>query len=154
VTGITYYVRLTSDVSRTSGGREVDAVADEKTSEQESLEHIRLYQEAMKKESPDSPLHLIRERELEISGHVLAAKKKAEQIVSDARKKASETMSEAETQGERAAREVEKKMIGEAEKEAAKILANVDSEVAKVEEQSVAHRAKAVKVVVDAVTRV
>jgi vacuolar-type H+-ATPase subunit H len=153
VTGITYYVRLTSDVSRTSGGREVDAVADDKK-EQESLEHIRLYQEAMKKESPDSPLFLIREKELEISGHVLAAKKKSEQIVADARKKASETMSEAETQGERAAREVEKKMIGEAEKEAAKILANVDDEVAEVEKQSSSHRAKAVKVVVDAVTRV
>jgi vacuolar-type H+-ATPase subunit H len=141
-------------VSRTSGGREVDAVADEKTPEQESLEHIRLYQEAMKKESPDSPLFLIREKELEISGHVLSAKKKAEQIVADARKKASETLSQAESEGERAAREVEKTMIGEANKEAAKILANVDSEVAEVETQVSAHRAKAVEVVVKAVTRV
>jgi hypothetical protein len=45
-------------------------------------------------------------------------------------------------------------MIGEAEQEAAKILANVDSEVAKVEEQAGTHRTKAVKVVVDAVTKV
>jgi hypothetical protein len=92
-------------MSRTSGGREVDAVADEKTPEQESLEHIRLYQEAMKKEAPDSPLYLIREKELEISGHVLSAKKKAEQIVADARKKASETLSQAESEGERTSRQ-------------------------------------------------
>jgi vacuolar-type H+-ATPase subunit H len=132
----------------------VDAVADEKTPEQESLEHIRLYQEAMKKEAPDSPLYLIREKELEISGHVLSAKKKAEQIVGDARKKAAETLSQAEAEGERAAREVEKRMITAAEKEAAGILANVESEVAAVEAQSSAHRAKAVEVVVKAVNRV
>jgi regulator of protease activity HflC (stomatin/prohibitin superfamily) len=101
-------VRLGLESSRTSGGGEVAAVVDEKTAEQESLEHIRMYQDAMKKEAPDSPLFLIREKELEISGHVLSAKKKAEQIVADARKKASETLSQAETEGERAAREVEK----------------------------------------------
>jgi vacuolar-type H+-ATPase subunit H len=137
-----------------AGGREVDAVADEKTPEQESLEHIRLYQEAMKKEVPDSPLFLIREKELEISGHVLSAKKKAERIVADARKKASETLSQAESEGERAAREVEKRMIAEAEKEAAGIMGNVDSEVAEVKARADSHRAKAVKVVVEAVSRV
>lgn len=132
----------------------MDAVADEKTPEQERLDHIRTYQEAMKKEAPDSPLFLIREKELEISGHVLSAKKKAEQIVADARKKASETLSQAESEGERAAREVEKSMIAAAEKEAAKILVNVESEVVEVEAQSNAHRAKAVEVVVGAVTKV
>jgi vacuolar-type H+-ATPase subunit H len=147
-------VRLVLNASRTSGGREVDAVAGDKTAEQASLEHIRLNQEAMKKESPDSPLYLIREKELVISGHVLSAKKKAEQIVAEARKKASETVSKAESEGERAAREVEKRMVAEAEKDAAKILATVDSEVAEVEAQAAAHRAKAVKVVVAAVTRV
>jgi vacuolar-type H+-ATPase subunit H len=147
-------VRLVLNASRSSGGREVDAVSDEKTAEQVSLEHIRLNQAAMKKESPDSPLYLIREKELVISGHVLSAKKKAEQIVAEARKKASETLSKAESEGERAAREVEKRMVAEAEKEAAKIMANVDVEVAEVEAQSTAHRAKAVKVVVEAVTKV
>jgi vacuolar-type H+-ATPase subunit H len=147
-------VCLVLEAPRTSGGREVDAVADEKTAEQESLDHIRLYQEAMKKEAPDSPLFLIREKELEISGHVLSAKKKSEQIVADARKKASETLSQAESEGERAAREVEKTIITEAEKEAAKILSSVDAEVAEVEAQAKAHCAKAVEVVVEAVKRV
>ena len=129
-------------------------MADEKTPEQERLDHIKMYQEAMKKEAPDSPLFLIREKELEISGHVLSARKKAEQIVADARKKASETLSQAESEGERAAREVEKSLVAAAEKEVAKILVNVESEVVAVEAQSDAHRAKAVEVVVGAVTRV
>jgi vacuolar-type H+-ATPase subunit H len=135
-------------------GREVDAVADEKTPELESLEHIKAYREAIKNETPNSPLYLIREKELEISGSVLSAKKKAEQIVAESRKKAAETLSKAESEGESAAREVEKRMIAEAEDEAAKILANVETEVAEVDAQSSAHRAKAVKVVVEAVTRV
>jgi vacuolar-type H+-ATPase subunit H len=146
-------VRPVLDPSRTSGGREVDAVVDEKTPEQKSLEHIRQVQDAMKKEAPDSPLHLIREKELVIAGHVLSAKKKSEQIVADARRNASETLSAAESAGEKAARDVEKKMIAEAEKEAAAILVNVDDEVTAVEKQATANRAKAVKVVVDAVTR-
>jgi vacuolar-type H+-ATPase subunit H len=141
------------DSPRTSGGREVDAVTEEKSTEQESLEHIKFYQDVIKREVPDSPLYLIREKELEISGSVLSAKKKAEQIVADARKKASET-SVAEAEGTRAAREVEAQMIAEAEKEAASILANVGSEVAAVETQAKARCAKAVEVVVEAVTKV
>jgi vacuolar-type H+-ATPase subunit H len=142
------------DSPRTSGGREVDAVTEEKSTEQESLEHIKFYQDVIKREVPDSPLYLIREKELEISGSVLSAKKKAEQIVADARKKASETLSAAEAEGTRAAREVEAQMIAEAEKEAASILANVGSEVAAVETQAKARCAKAVEVVVEAVTKV
>lgn len=147
-------MRLDLDASRTSGGGEVDAVADEKTPEQESLDHIKFYQDVIKKELPDSPLYLIRERELEISGRVLSAKKKAEQIVADARKKASETLSQAESEGERAAHEVEERITADAEREAREVLANVDSDVAAVEAQAKARRAKAVEVVVEAVTRV
>lgn len=128
-------------------------MTDDKSTEQESLENIKFYQDVIKKEVPDSPLYMIREKELEISGSVLSAKKKAEQIVADARKKASETLSEAEAEGTRAAREVEAKMIADAEKEAAGILANVNTEVAEVETQAKDRRAKAVAVVVDAVTK-
>jgi vacuolar-type H+-ATPase subunit H len=147
-------VRLTLDMSRTRGGREVDAVAEEKSAEQESLEHIKFYQDVIKKELPNSPLYLIREKELEISGRVLSIRKKAEQVVADARKKAAETLAGGESEGESAAREVEQSMIAEAEQEAAKILANVDSEVAEVEAKAKQRRAKAVEVVVAAVTKV
>jgi vacuolar-type H+-ATPase subunit H len=141
-------------MSRTRGGREVDAVAEEKSREQESLEHIKFYQDVIKKELPNSPLYLIREKELEISGRVLSIRKKAEQVVADARKKAVETLAGGESEGESAAREVEQSMIAEAEQEAAKILANVDSEVAEVEAKAKQRRAKAVEVVVAAVTKV
>jgi len=132
----------------------VDAVAEEKSAEQESLEHIKFYQDVIKKELPNSPLYLIREKELEISGRVLSIRKKAEQVVADARKKAAETLAGGESEGESAAREVEQSMIAEAEQEAAKILANVDSEVAEVEAKAKQRRAKAVGVVVAAVTKV
>jgi vacuolar-type H+-ATPase subunit H len=154
MTGITHSVRLVLDMSRISGGREVDAVVGDKSTEQESLEHIKFYQDVIKKELPNSPLYLIREKELEISGRVLAVKKKAEQVVSDARKKAAETLAGGESEGERAAREVEQAMIAEAEQEADKILANVGSEVAQVEAKAQKRRAKAVEMVVAAVTKV
>jgi vacuolar-type H+-ATPase subunit H len=141
-------------MSRISGGREVDAVVEDKSTELESLEHIKFYQDVIKKELPNSPLYLIREKELEISGRVLSVKKKAEQVVADARKKAAETLSGGEAEGESAAREVEKAMIAEAEQEAAGILANVDVEVAEVEAKAESRRAKAAKMVVEAVTRV
>jgi vacuolar-type H+-ATPase subunit H len=147
-------VRLALDTSRISGGREVDAVVEEKSTEQESLDHIKFYQDVIKKELPNSPLYLIREKELEISGRVLSVKKKAEQVVADARKKAAETLSGGEAEGESASREVEKAMIAEAEQEAAKILSNVDAEVAEVQAKAESRRAKAAKMVVEAVTRV
>ncbi len=75
-------------------------MVEDKSTEQESLEHIKFYQDVIKKELPNSPLYLIREKELEISGRVLSTKKKAEQIVADARKKAAETLSGGEAEGE------------------------------------------------------
>jgi vacuolar-type H+-ATPase subunit H len=146
-------VRLFLDSARTSGGREVDAVADEKAPEQESLEHIKFYQDVIKKESADSPLFMIREKELEISGRVLSAKKKVEQIVADARKKSSETLAQAGADGEKEARAVETRLIRDAEDEAAQILANVDSEVADVRARTADRGARAVEVIVEAVTR-
>ncbi len=132
----------------------MDAVAEEKSTEQESLDHIQFYKDVIKKELPNSPLYLIREKELEISGRVLGIRKKAEQVVADARKKAVETLSGGESEGDKAAREVEQVMIAEAEAEAAKIMANVDAEVAEVAAKAKERRAKAVEMVVEAVTKV
>ena len=148
-----YSVCLALDAPRTCGGREVEAVAEETGIEQESLDHIKFYQDVLKKEVSDSPLYLIREKELEISGRVLAAKKKVERIVADARKKATETLASAGADGEAAGHEVERRMIADAEQEASKIMGNVDNEVAEVRAQAETHRAKAVQVVVEAVTK-
>jgi vacuolar-type H+-ATPase subunit H len=138
--------------SRTHDGREVDSVGEDK-----QMEDIKFFQDVLSKEhkdQPNSPLYMIREKELEISGRVLAAKKKAEQIVSDARKKSSETFSQAESEGEKQARAVEERMMRDAEDEAARIMANVDVEVADVQARAVKQSAQAVKVVVEAVSKV
>ncbi|MDO8914586.1 MAG: hypothetical protein Q7W16_00690 [Coriobacteriia bacterium] len=122
--------------------------------EQEKLENIKQLQDSMHKELPNSPLQQIREKEMEIAGGVLAAKKKAEQVVSDARKKASETLAQAEAEGTKQARAVEESKIGEAESEAARILANVDNEVADMQARVAKHSAQAVKTVIEAVTKI
>lgn len=119
-----------------------------------SIEELTAHKAGPSSDAPNSPLFMIREKELEISGRVLASKKKAEQIVADARRKATETLATAEADGEAAAREVERKMIADAENEAAKILANVDNEVAEVRAQAEARRAHAAEVVTEAVKRV
>jgi vacuolar-type H+-ATPase subunit H len=134
---------------RTRDGREVDAVGDEA-----KLEEINFLQDVIHKDLPDSPLFQIREKELEISGRVLTAKKQAEQIVADARKKAFETQAQAEDDAEKDARAAEERIIREAESEAAVTLASVDEEVADVRARAVKRSADAVKVVVEAVTKV
>jgi vacuolar-type H+-ATPase subunit H len=137
--------------SSTHGGREVAAVGDE-----QKLEDIKFFQDVLHKDKdqPDSPLYQIREKELEISGRVLKAKKQAEQIVADARKKAFETQAQAESEGEKEARIVEERMMREADEEAGKTLANVDKEVAEVRARTTERIARAAKVVAEAVKKV
>ena len=57
------------------------------------LEELEFHQETVATDA-NSPLHLIREKEMEISGRVLAAKQEAEEIVARARKQAVETVAE------------------------------------------------------------
>lgn len=102
----------------------------------------------------DSPLHMIREKEIEISGRVLAAKKQAENLVADARKKSAETVSKAELEADDLAAKHEKKKIAEAQKEAERLRAGVSDELSSIEEAIASRRGKAVDAVVEMVTRV
>ena len=72
------------------------------------LEEIQFHTETVAGDA-NSPLHLIREKEMEISGRVLAAKKHAEEIVAEARRSAVAVLQEAQEEGSRlsAEREVE-----------------------------------------------
>lgn len=63
-----------------------------------------------------SPLHLIREKEMEIAGRVLAAKKEAEDVISDARKKAASIVSEASDEGQKLVEKRERKLLGETDR--------------------------------------
>ena len=81
------------------------------------VEDIRLHQETIAVDN-NSPLHLIREKELEISGRVLSAKREADEIVTAARKKAAEVVSTAEAEGGAGAASREKAIREEAVAEA------------------------------------
>jgi len=122
--------------------------------EDKVLEEIQFHQDVIRKDLAGSPLYQIREKEMEITGRVLAAKKQAETIVADARKKAAETVAKAESEGEKFAREAEQRVIDESEKEASKVRAGLDDEIAEAQKQVSANLAKAVDAVVSAVTRV
>jgi vacuolar-type H+-ATPase subunit H len=125
-----------------------DAVVDDKV-----LEEIQFHQDVIKRDAT-SPLYQIREKEIEISGRVLAAKQKAEAVVADARRKSAETITRARTDGEIAAREHEASTIATAEKQAAELRSGVGGEVAAIEAQVGQRMSAAVDSVVKAVTAV
>jgi len=58
------------------------------------VENLQFHQDTVASDS-NSPLHLIREKEIEISGRMLAAKRKADETVADARKRAASIMNAA-----------------------------------------------------------
>lgn len=117
------------------------------------VEDIKLHQETIASDS-NSPLHQIREKELEISGRVLAAKRQADEIVAAARKKAAEIVSAAESEGGAGAEETEKTIKAEAEREAARLVEAAEREAAGLNEQVDARRADAVRLVLDEVASI
>ena len=80
-----------------------------------------------------SLLMQIRQKELEISGKVLEAKKKAEGIVAEARKKAAVIVQEADEKGITQAQEFYKKEMSEANAQAKEIEASTVNKVADIE---------------------
>lgn len=93
------------------------------------LEEIRFQQEVVDKDT-ESPLYLIRQKELEISGRVLAARSQAEKIIADARKKAQAILRDAEAEADRDVKEYTEKVLAEAEREAHEIRARIPQETA------------------------
>ena len=117
------------------------------------LEDIKLHQETIASDS-NSPLHQIREKELEISGRVLSAKRQADEIVAAARKKAAEVLSAAESEGGVGAEETEKAIKAEADLEATRLVQEAAREAAVLKEQVEARRADAVRIVLSEVTSI
>jgi vacuolar-type H+-ATPase subunit H len=126
------------------GGHQVD---------ENVVEEIRLHQETIAVDN-NSPLHLIREKELEISGRVLSAKREADEIVATARKKAAEVVSTAEAEGGAGAEDREKLIRDEATREADGLREAAHAEASKLKEQVEARREDATRLVLDAVTAV
>lgn len=119
--------------------------------EDKVLEEIQFHQDVIRKDLAGSPLYQIREKEMEITGRVLAAKKQAETIVADARKKAAETVAKAETAGDKFAKEAEERVLSESEQEAERVRSGLDEEVAAAEAQISANLDRAVDAVARAV---
>lgn len=66
-----------------------------------------------------TPIHLVREKEVEIAGRVLACRRQAEEVLADARRKAADLQRAADTDAERLASEREKENAAEIEREVA-----------------------------------
>jgi vacuolar-type H+-ATPase subunit H len=117
------------------------------------LEEIQFHQDVINRDQT-SPLYQIREKEIEISGRVLAAKQKAEAIVSDARRKSAEVVNKARTDGDALAREHEASILAKARGDAAALRGGIGGEVAAIDTQVAQRLDAAVKSVVEAVTEV
>ena len=102
----------------------------------------------------NSPLHLIREKEMEISGRILAAKKEAEETVATARRKAVEIVQKAEAEGERLSTEEEQRVEAQVEIDVAKVHEDAEREVEALRDVIGEQTGKAVEYVVESVTRV
>ena len=116
-------------------------------------EEIRMHKETIATDS-NTPLHLIREKEIEISGRVLAAKREADEVVAEARKKAAEVLAKAEAEGGEGAAKSEAVIFARAEQDAIKRRADAKADAVELTGSIDAHRAEAVRLVLDAVTSV
>lgn len=121
--------------------------------EDKVAEEIQFHQETVETDQ-NSPLHLIREKEIEISGRVLRAKRESDEIVSDARKKAAEIISNAENEGSEGGQGRRAEIEAEAEAEAERVTAKAQAEVSELEAKVASQRDRAVELVLDTVARV
>jgi vacuolar-type H+-ATPase subunit H len=117
------------------------------------LEQIEIHQRAAKRDS-NSPLFMIREKEMEISGRVLATKQEAERIIAEGRRKAADIVSKAEAEAEAAAREHEVKRMVDAEQGAKQVREDVAGEAAPIEALVAERHKAAVDAVIGMVTQV
>lgn len=102
----------------------------------------------------NSPLHLIREKEIEISGRILAAKRSADEIVSTARREAVALIAEAQGDASHIVAERELAAQSIVEKESASIRAGAEGQVAELEASISDKTQQAVSFVVDSVVKV
>lgn len=121
--------------------------------EDKVLEEIQFHQDTVSRDV-NSPLHLIREKEMEISGRVLAAKHEAEEIVAAARKRAVEAVQKAEEDGARLAAEQEKVVLAKVEQEIEQIKSSAVEESATLRKLIADRQSGAVEYVVKTVTSV
>ena len=99
-----------------------------------------------------SLLEQIRQRELEISGRVMAARTEADAIVERARREAQEIEARITGEGETAAREASTRITSEADVRCAAIRRESEAAAQALEERLAAHRDEAVRLVLSMVS--
>jgi vacuolar-type H+-ATPase subunit H len=117
------------------------------------LEEIRFHQSASKQDA-NSPLFQIREKEMEISGRVFAARNQADKMVSDARQRSLEIVRNAQADAERLAKEQADKVMKDLEKSVQDVQKQGAKDVKKLEEELAAKQGDAADFVVKLVTSV
>jgi vacuolar-type H+-ATPase subunit H len=115
-----------------------------------SIDELEFHQETVTTDA-NSPLHLIREKEMEISGRVLAAKNEAEEVVTRARRQGVEITQKAEEEGKALAAEQEKTVLAEVDREVDEIRSGAEGEIEELSGMISDRADRAVAFVVDAV---
>lgn len=113
-------------------------------------EQVKLHQETIASDS-NSPLQLIREKELEISGRMLSAKRNADEIVADARKRAAEIVARAEAESGGGAKVSSERIAADAAEKARALREDAEQQAKVLHEAMDAKFDQAVQLVVDAV---
>ena len=117
------------------------------------LEELEFHQETVGADA-NSPLHLIREKEMEIHGRVLAAKQEAEEMVAAARKHAVEITQKAESDGAEQAKVRAAELLVAVDKDIDSVKASSVGEVETLESSIGDRTQEAVAFVVEAVKQV
>lgn len=119
----------------------------------QGVQELEFHRETIEKDA-SSPLHLIREKEIEISARLLAAKREADEIVSEARRRAVAMTEEAQGQASAMAEERDRSVVAEVERSVADVAATTESEVQALESTIASRRDKAVAFIVESVLKV
>jgi vacuolar-type H+-ATPase subunit H len=117
------------------------------------LEEIRFHTEAGQRDA-NSPLFQIREKEMEISGRVFAARNQADKMISDARQRALEIVRGAQTDAEQLAKEHADKVYAEAQKSIKDVEKQGVKDVAATEQELAKRQGDAADFVVKLVTTI
>ena len=117
------------------------------------LEEIRVHQDAVTRDA-NSPLYQIREKEMEISGRVFAARNQADKMITDARQRALEIVRSAHADAERLAKEHGDKVLADIEGSIEEVKIQGASEVEALKVELAARQDTAADFVVKLVTAV
>lgn len=115
------------------------------------LGEIKLHQDVVAKDA-NSPLYQIREKELEISGRVLAARNQADRLITEARDRAAALLKAEQERAATLAQEKAAQVAGDAERALAEIAEQGERDISTLQQQLQTRQREAVRYVVDLVT--